>query len=143
MQRIILAARVNSTLVARPSLKALSSVAKPGKGTIKITFEAGDGSCDKETVYAHEGDSLLDVAHDNDIEIEGACGGEMACSTCHVILEKRIFEKLPKAKEEEEDMLDLALGLTETSRLGCQVRVTKDMDGMVVRLPAEVNNLQK
>jgi len=120
----------------------LSAAQPVKKGTIKITFEAGDDSGDKETVYANEGDTLLDVAHDNDIEIEGACGGEMACSTCHVILEKKIFDSLPKPKEEEEDMLDLALGLTETSRLGCQVCVTKAMDGMVVRLPLEVNNLK-
>ena len=71
-----------------------------------------------ETVEGNIGDSLLDVAHDNDIEIEGACGGEMACSTCHVILEPEIYKSLPKAKEEEEDMLDLALGITPTSRLG-------------------------
>jgi ferredoxin len=113
------------------------------KGTIKITFEASDGSGDKETVLANEGDSLLDIAHDNDIEIEGACGGEMACSTCHVILEKRIYDTLAPPKEEEEDMLDLAIGLTKTSRLGCQVCVTKDMDGMVVKLPSEVANMQK
>jgi len=115
---------------------------KVSSGTIQVTFEAGDGSGDKETVLAHEGDSLLDVAHDNDIEIEGACGGEMACSTCHVILEDRIFRMLPKPKEEEEDMLDLAVGLTKTSRLGCQVKVTKAMDKMVVHLPSEVADMQ-
>ena len=125
------------------SLRFLSAAAKPAaKGTIKVTFEAGDGSGDRETVLANEGDSLLDLAHDNDIEIEGACGGEMACSTCHVILEKRIYDMLPKPKEEEEDMLDLALGLTDTSRLGCQVKCRKEMDGMVVKLPSEVANLQ-
>ena len=124
-------------------LRTMSSNANNnGKAKVKIIFEAGDGSGDKETVMATEGDSILDVAHDNDIEIEGACGGEMACSTCHVILEKRIFDMLDKPKEEEEDMLDLAIGLTETSRLGCQVKIRKEMEGMVVRLPAEVANLQ-
>jgi ferredoxin len=123
-------------------LGSRSLAGKASKGTIKVTFVAGDGSGDKETVMANEGDSLLDIAHDNDIEIEGACGGEMACSTCHVILEKRIYDMLPKPKDEEEDMLDLALGLTDTSRLGCQVCVNKAMDGMVVKLPSEVANLQ-
>ena len=123
------------------SLRGLASKT-PSKGTVKITFVASDKSGDRETVLAQEGDSLLDVAHDNDIEIEGACGGEMACSTCHVILEKKVYDSLPKAKEEEEDMLDLALGLTDCSRLGCQVRVKKEMDGMVVRLPSEVANMQ-
>ena len=110
--------------------------------TVRIKFVAGDGSGDSETVDAQIGDSLLDVAHDNDIEIEGACGGEMACSTCHVILEEAVFNSLPAPQEEEEDMLDLALGLTKTSRLGCQVCVSKDMAGMTVKLPSEVANLQ-
>lgn len=59
-----------------------------------------------------------------------------------VILEKKVFDMLPEAEEEEEDMLDLALGLTETSRLGCQVCVTKEMAGTTVRLPSEVANMQ-
>ena len=93
---------------------------------VSFTFVSANGE-DKEIVTGHVGDSLLDVAHDNDIEIEGACGGEMACSTCHVILEKRIYDKLAKPVDEEEDMLDLAIGLTPTSRLGCQVKLTDDM----------------
>ena len=133
---------LRNTLLKINAPANLRSFSKGSKGTIKITFVAGDGSGDKETVLAHEGDSLLDVAHDNDIEIEGACGGEMACSTCHVILEQKVYDSLPTPKEEEEDMLDLALGLTKTSRLGCQVKVTKDMDGMVVTLPAEVADMQ-
>ncbi|KAH9259214.1 hypothetical protein BASA81_001349 [Batrachochytrium salamandrivorans] len=110
------------------------------KEKIKITFVAGDGSGDQETVYGEIGDSLLDVAHNNDLEIEGACGGEMACSTCHVILEDKHYT--PPKEEDEEDMLDLAIGLKKTSRLGCQVIVTKEMDGMTVWLPASVNNMQ-
>jgi len=128
-----------STTVTPPPSK---SSAASGKPKVKITFEATDGSGDKETVTATVGDSLLDVAHDNDIELEGACGGEMACSTCHLILPLDVFKRLPKAKEEEEDMLDLALGLTKTSRLGCQVIVDASMDGMVVKVPSEFNNMQ-
>ena len=106
--------------------------------SVSITFIDADG--DSETVQAEVGDSLLDVAHDNDIEVEGACGGEMACSTCHMILEEDLFESLPEIEEEEEDMLDLALGLTDTSRLGCQVFVTEDMDGISIKLPEETAN---
>mmetsp|Transcript_5534 Transcript_5534/g.6428 ORF Transcript_5534/g.6428 Transcript_5534/m.6428 type:complete len:169 (-) Transcript_5534:1540-2046(-) len=108
--------------------------------TVKITFRDKDG--DTETVEANVGDSILDVAFDHDIEIEGACGGEIACSTCHVILDQTTFDSLPEAEEEEEDMLDLALGLTNTSRLGCQVIVTEEMDGITVQLPEETANLQ-
>lgn len=110
-----------------------------GSKTVSVVFASPE---EKLTVSAQVGDSLLDVAHDNDIEIEGACGGEMACSTCHVILEERVFNSLPEPQDEEQDMLDLASGLTRTSRLGCQVCVTKEMDGMVVTLPSEVVNLQ-
>ena len=107
-----------------------------------MTFKYVDADGDEEVVTAEEGDTLLDIAHDNDIELEGACGGEMACSTCHIILQEDIFDSLPEAEEEEEDMLDLALGLTDTSRLGCQVCIDKSMENMVVTIPAESNNMQ-
>jgi ferredoxin-2, mitochondrial len=74
------------------------------------------------------------------IELEGACEGVCACSTCHVILEDSVFEQLPEPSEDEEDMLDQAFGLTATSRLGCQVVVTPDMDGITVKLPAATRN---
>ncbi|GBG34372.1 Adrenodoxin-like, mitochondrial [Hondaea fermentalgiana] len=108
--------------------------------TVKIVFMDAEGAT--ETVDAEIGDSILDIAHEHDIEMEGACGGEMACSTCHCILDEATYHSLPAPEEEEEDMLDLALGLTETSRLGCQVIVTKDMEGIVIRLPAETANMQ-
>ena len=66
-----------------------------------------------------------------------ACGGELACSTCHVILEEDVYELLGEVEEEEEDMLDLAFGLTDTSRLCCQIKATKELDGMVLTLPEE------
>ena len=106
--------RRRTLVVLTPALRPLSTAPSAGRGKkvsgkpkVSITFMATDGSGDKETVQATVGDSLLDVAHDNDIEIEGACGGEMACSTCHVILPADVFARLPKPKEEEEDMLDL------------------------------------
>ena len=92
-------------------------------------------------VSAPVGQDLLTVAHDNDIDLEGACEGSLACSTCHVILPAAIYDSLPEATDEENDMLDLAFGLTEASRLGCQVRVTAGMTGMEVRLPSATRNM--
>jgi 2Fe-2S ferredoxin len=99
----------------------------------KITFIQRDGS--RVDVDAPVGVSLLRVAHDNDIDLEGACGGSLACATCHLVINEDWYDKLPAKTNAEEDMLDLAFGLTETSRLGCQIKVTDDMDGMVVGLP--------
>ena len=80
------------------------------------------------------------MAKNNEVELEGACESSLACSTCHCILPVGIYEELKEACEEEEDMLDLAYGLTHTSRLGCQVHVTKEMEGMTVKLPAHTRN---
>ncbi|KAF4581824.1 putative mitochondrial ferredoxin [Ophiocordyceps camponoti-floridani] len=102
---------------------------------------------DKESV-AHkfavsEGDNLLDIAQANDLEMEGACGGSCACSTCHVIVaDDSYYDKMPEPDDDENDMLDLAFGLTETSRLGCQIKMTKELDGLVVKLPSMTRNLQ-
>ena len=96
----------------------------------------------KFTVAA--GDNLLDISQANDLEMEGACGGSCACSTCHVIVEDPdYYDKIPEPEDDENDMLDLAFGLTETSRLGCQVKMSKELDGLVVRLPSMTRNLQK
>jgi ferredoxin len=101
-----------------------------------------DADGDSEVVKATVGETLLEAAHNNDIEIEGACGGECACSTCHVVLPQALFDSLDEPEEEEEDMLDLALGLKDTSRLGCQVTVTEAFEGAEIMLPSEVNNMQ-
>ena len=105
----------------------------------QMTFIATDGT--RLLVNAPIGDSVLDIAHDNQIAIEGACEGSMACSTCHVIIDKSWYQKLDEASEDEEDMLDLAFGLTRTSRLGCQIVITEEMDGLVVSLPKETRNM--
>lgn len=108
---------------------------------VKLVFIMPDGNSRREVV-AEEGQSLLDVARAQDIEeIEGACEGAMACSTCHVILTDDDYDKLPEPSESEEDMLDLAYGARPTSRLGCQVTVSADMDGMVICLPKTTKNL--
>lgn len=81
------------------------------------------------------------TALENDIDIEGACGGQLACSTCHVTVSEELFKKLPEKVEEEDDMLDLAWGLTDTSRLCCQIEVTEDLANAEFTVPAETNNM--
>jgi 2Fe-2S ferredoxin len=92
-------------------------------------------------IEASAGQTLLEIGQANGMEMEGTCESSMACSTCHVIVDESWFTRLPPAREEEEDMLDLCLNLTRTSRLGCQLVLTDDLDGLVVTLPAESHNL--
>jgi len=94
-------------------------------------------------VEAPIGLSVLEVAHKHGIDIEGACEGSLACSTCHVIVDPNWAKTLPEATEDEEDMLDLAFGLEKTSRLGCQITITEALDGLTVRLPAGVRHAGK
>ncbi|XP_067903511.1 ferredoxin 1b [Heterodontus francisci] len=100
---------------------------------------------EKLTVVAKEGESLLDVVinHNLDIDGFGACEGTLACSTCHVIFDKEIFENLDEITDEELDMLDLAFGLTNTSRLGCQICLKKSLDGITVKVPKEASDVRK
>ena len=105
----------------------------------KITFVEPDGK--EHTLDAPDGLSILEVAHKNNIDLEGACEGSLACSTCHVIVDADWFAKLDEATEEEEDMLDLAFGLTHTSRLGCQIKMSDALDGIRVTLPAATRNM--
>ncbi|MBY0462221.1 MAG: ferredoxin family 2Fe-2S iron-sulfur cluster binding protein [Alphaproteobacteria bacterium] len=92
-------------------------------------------------VEAPIGLSILEIAHRNNIDLEGACEGSLACSTCHVVVDSEWYDLLPAATEDEEDMLDLAFGLTHTSRLGCQIIMTDELDGLKVRLPAGTRNM--
>jgi len=101
-----------------------------------------DQNDNKIEVEGIEGLSLLEVAHKNKIDLEGACEGSLACSTCHVIIDDNWYPKLKKPKEDEEDMLDLAFGLTKTSRLGCQIIITKEMNGLTVKLPSATRNIK-
>jgi ferredoxin, 2Fe-2S len=105
----------------------------------KLVFIERDGS--RREVDAPLGLSVLEVAHRNDIDIEGACEGSLACSTCHVVVDPDWYDLLKEASEDEEDMLDLAFNLTNTSRLGCQIIITEELDGLTVRLPAATRNL--
>ncbi|MES2215271.1 MAG: ferredoxin family 2Fe-2S iron-sulfur cluster binding protein [Pseudomonadota bacterium] len=100
----------------------------------KIIFETQEGK--EVEVEAEIGLSVLEVARQYTIDLEGACEGSMACSTCHVIVvDEESYKALPPIEEAEEDMLDLVFGLTKTSRLGCQIIITEDMEGMKLRLP--------
>ncbi|XP_059694660.1 adrenodoxin, mitochondrial [Haemorhous mexicanus] len=122
---------------ARPfSLSARPVLSSEDKITVHFINRDGD----KLTAKGKPGDSLLDVVVDNNLDIDGfgACEGTLACSTCHLIFEDHIFEKLDAITDEEMDMLDLAYGLTETSRLGCQICLKKSMNDMTVRVPEVV-----
>jgi 2Fe-2S ferredoxin len=105
----------------------------------KITFIYADAS--EKTVEVPNGISVLEAAHKNSVPLEGACEGSLACSTCHVIVDKEWYGKLKTASEDEEDMLDLAFGLTNTSRLGCQIMMSDALDGLRVTLPAATRNM--
>jgi ferredoxin, 2Fe-2S len=96
----------------------------------------------RREVDAPLGLSVLEIAHKHGVDIEGACEGSLACSTCHVIVDQAWFGKLATPTEDEEDMLDLAFDLQETSRLGCQIIMTEALDGLVVKLPAGTRNAQ-
>ena len=104
----------------------------------KMTFIERNGTA--REVDAPLGLSVLEIAHKHGVDVEGACEGSLACSTCHVVVDPGWFPKLTKPTEDEEDMLDLAFGLEATSRLGCQLVMTPALDGLVVRLPAATRN---
>ena len=102
----------------------------------KITFINRDGS--RSEVEADVGKTVMEVAVDNEIDIEAACEGSLACATCHLVADADWYPKLGEVSEDEEDMLDLAFGLTPTSRLSCQIRVSDDMDGAVFTVPEDI-----
>jgi len=107
--------------------------------TISVTFVDKDG--EEQHIKVPIGMSMLEAAHENDIELEGACEGSLACSTCHVIvMDMEYYNKLEDPADEENDMLDLAFGLTETSRLGCQVIAKPELDGIRLAIPAATRN---
>jgi ferredoxin len=107
----------------------------------RIRFVSADGSQVRE-VEAAAGERLLDVAQNAGQPLEGTCEGQMACSTCHVIVDDADFPKLPRASVEEEDMLDLAAHVTRHSRLACQIWLADDLDTLTVRIPSGFHNMQ-
>lgn len=147
----------------RPALR-LRGLCTPAETVSFVFVEDGE----EIPATASVGRSLLEAAHDNDVDLEGAaptahacvtlsgprvssltavragaCDHSLACSTCHVILEQEVFDALDPVDDEEMDMLDLAFGLEDTSRLGCQIKVTKLLEGRRVVLPDGATNFQK
>ena len=100
-----------------------------------INFKLRNGELKK--IDAEDGLTLMEVARDNDLGIEGTCGGSISCCTCHIVIEEDWFSKVGPANPDEEDMLDLAVDLQPTSRLGCQIEVTPELDGLIVNIPNE------
>lgn len=111
----------------------------------KVTVHFINRDGEKITVKGSPGDSLLDIVINEDIDFDGfgACEGTLACSTCHVILDEEVYKNLGPVTDEEMDMLDLAYGLTDTSRLGCQICLTKSLEGMVARVPESVADIRQ
>eukprot|EP00062_Callorhinchus_milii_P019756 gi/632974656/ref/XP_007903799.1/ PREDICTED: adrenodoxin, mitochondrial [Callorhinchus milii] len=142
---------------ARPLARAPARRSEPPSRRLLATGAGSASSNDKVTIYfinrdgmklTAEGnleDSLLDVVVNNDLDIDGfgACEGTLSCSTCHLIFEDDIFKKLEPIVDEEMDMLDLAFGLTDTSRLGCQICIKKWMDGMTVKVPQDISDARQ
>ena len=108
---------------------------------IRVRFVSADGTRIVDTEAA-PGTVLLDLAQANDQPLEGTCEGAMACSTCHVVVDPADFARLPRASEDEDDMLDFAAGVSRTSRLACQIVLDSSLDGLTVRMPGESRNMQ-
>jgi ferredoxin len=107
---------------------------------IRVYFVSADGG--EREVLANEGARLLEIAQNDGQPLEGTCEGQMACSTCHVLIAAEDFARLPPASEDEEDMLDLAIGASRTSRLACQIVLTPDLDGITVCMPPQHRDMQ-
>ncbi|MEL7728869.1 2Fe-2S iron-sulfur cluster-binding protein [Citromicrobium bathyomarinum] len=108
---------------------------------MKVTFIKSDGQ--RVETDAEPGDVLLRVGQAAGMPLEGTCEGQMACSTCHVLVAKEWFARLPEASEDEEDMLDLAYGVRPTSRLSCQITLTDALDGLEVAIPADAHDMSR
>ena len=108
---------------------------------IAVTFITAQGAI--VSAQGEPGDTLLRVGQAAGLPLEGTCEGQMACSTCHVIVAREWFDRLPSPSEEEEDMLDLAAGACRTSRLSCQIELTPELDGLAVSVPAEARDMRR
>jgi ferredoxin len=108
---------------------------------VRVEFITARG--DRVAAEGQEGARLLEVAQAAGMALEGTCEGQMACSTCHVVVAPQWHAQLPPASEDEEDMLDLAAGVTATSRLACQITLSAALDGLLVRIPGESHDMQR
>lgn len=139
--------RHTGSFQSRRTFSATSAVAhghwEPPKAGEELYVTFIDKEEQEHKIAVNSGDNLLTIAQAHDIEMEGACEGSCSCSTCHVIVEdEAMYDKIEEASDDENDMLDLAFGLTETSRLGCQVIMSKELDGLRVKLPSMTRNMQ-
>ncbi|XP_008281363.1 adrenodoxin [Stegastes partitus] len=136
------AASWGAFLTARRSLTAGT---QPLRSDNKVTVHFINRDGEKITVKGAPGESLLDIVISEDLDFDGfgACEGTLACSTCHLIFDEEVYKKLGPVTDEEMDMLDLAYGLTDTSRLGCQICLTKSLEGMVARVPESVADIRQ
>ncbi|KAL4609134.1 adrenodoxin-like [Arapaima gigas] len=125
--------------------RGFSSSSRPLRADNKVTVNFINRDGTKLSVKGAVGDSLLDLVINQNLDIDGfgACEGTLACSTCHVILDEEVYNKLGPISDEEMDMLDLAYGLTDTSRLGCQICLTKSLEGITVRVPESVVDIRQ
>ncbi len=108
---------------------------------VRVTFVTAEGA--RIEAQGEEGQRLLEIGQNAGLPLEGTCEGQMACSTCHVVVAAEWFDRLVPAAEDEEDMLDLAAGVTRTSRLSCQIELTAALDGIEVRVPEEARDMQR
>ncbi|XP_030048759.1 ferredoxin-2, mitochondrial [Microcaecilia unicolor] len=115
-----------------------SQVSEPSDDVVNVVFI--DRSGQRIPVKGKVGDNVLYLAHKHEIDLEGACEASLACSTCHVYVNEKFLDKLPDPDEREEDMLDMAPLLQENSRLGCQIILTKELDGAEFTLPKITRN---
>lgn len=107
--------------------------------SVRVRFVSARGAVTE--AEGAEGTPLLELAQAAGMPLEGTCEGQMACSTCHVIVAAEWFARLPEASEEEEDMLDLATGVQRTSRLSCQILLSAGLDGLEVHIPSESRDM--
>lgn len=123
-----------------PALESMPQPRRRESDLLSVLFVTPEGA--RISAKAEPGARLLEVAQNVGMPLEGTCEGQMACSTCHVIVSPDWFDKLPAASNEEEDMLDLAADVARTSRLSCQIALSDALDGMVVRIPGVARDMQ-
>jgi len=107
--------------------------------SIKVEFTTAEG--DRVSATGKAGESLLYVGQNAGMPLEGTCEGQMACSTCHVLIAREWLDKLPAPVVEEEDMLDLAAGARANSRLACQIVLAEDLNGLEVTIPPDAHDM--
>lgn len=123
-----------------PALVSMLQLRRREFDLVKVCFVSSQG--ERISADSEPGSNLLDVAQGAGMPLEGTCEGQMACSTCHVIVAGDWFGKLQPATADEEDMLDLAAGVAQTSRLSCQIELTEALDGIEIHIPKVSNDMQ-